>query len=176
MLLSKEFNSHPVISISNRPKLTVFTFPAGNPLLKEIPNTKLLVSVNHNYNNSANLEIYDLSQKKKRKIYSFEEVRGCNNLIDLVSNHSTLLDLQPLFFIHMVLNELLSSPLVTGNGDVTFNSRRRLLGAIPLGELAAYHLWNIDYSRQKSDNNVRLLKKSRWLRQGICIIIETSCH
>lgn len=44
--------------------------------MKEIPNTKLLVSLNHKFNTSANMAIFDISQKAVNKIYSFEEVSG----------------------------------------------------------------------------------------------------
>lgn len=45
--------------------------------LKEIPNTKLFVSL-HRYNlRSAKLKIFDVSTKEKaREMYSFEEVSG----------------------------------------------------------------------------------------------------
>ena len=45
--------------------------------VKEIPNTTLLMSLHHNYEESAKLEIFDISRKDQiNKIYSFEEVRG----------------------------------------------------------------------------------------------------
>ena len=44
--------------------------------MREIPNTKLLVSLNHNQAKSANMVIFDISQKAAKKIYSFEEVFG----------------------------------------------------------------------------------------------------
>ena len=45
--------------------------------VKEIANTGLLVSVHHCYDNSANLEVFDVSRKRQvKKIYSFEEVSG----------------------------------------------------------------------------------------------------
>lgn len=47
--------------------------------VKEISNTKLLVSLNDNWRESANMEIFDVSAKERpRKIYSFEEVFGGN--------------------------------------------------------------------------------------------------
>lgn len=42
--------------------------------VREIPNTNLLVSLNHHYSRSANMEIFQYSQKKVNRIYSFEEV------------------------------------------------------------------------------------------------------
>ncbi len=45
--------------------------------MKEIPNTKLLVSVHHGYNMSASVEIFDISKKgKANKIYSLGKVFG----------------------------------------------------------------------------------------------------
>lgn len=47
----------------------------GPTALKEIPNTKLLVSLQHFWRTSAVLEIFDVSRKGiANKIYSFEEV------------------------------------------------------------------------------------------------------
>lgn len=48
--------------------------------LKEIPNTKLLVSLQQNWSKSAKIGIFDISAKGKAKqIYAFEEVQGCKN-------------------------------------------------------------------------------------------------
>ena len=44
--------------------------------VKEIPNTRLLVSLNHKYNQSANMAIFDISKKVAKRIYSFEETSG----------------------------------------------------------------------------------------------------
>lgn len=49
---------------------------AGWTHVREIPNTKLLVSLSHSFFTSANMEIFDISKKTPRKIYSFEEVFG----------------------------------------------------------------------------------------------------
>ncbi len=47
------------------------------PHVKEIPNTKLLVSLHHYFAKSANMEIFDISKKgKANKIYSLGEVSG----------------------------------------------------------------------------------------------------
>lgn len=52
--------------------------------LKEIRNTSLLVSLHHCWNTSANLEIFDIVQEgKARKIYSFEEVLGGDEITSL---------------------------------------------------------------------------------------------
>ena len=44
--------------------------------VKEIPDTKLLISLNHIWRQSANMAIFDISRKVPRKIYTFEEVSG----------------------------------------------------------------------------------------------------
>ncbi len=45
--------------------------------VKEIPNTKLLVSLNHNCKKSANMELFGISKKgEAKKIYSLGEVSG----------------------------------------------------------------------------------------------------
>lgn len=47
--------------------------------LKEIPNSRFVVSLNHCWDKSASMMIFDISQKGKAKeIYSFEEIRGSN--------------------------------------------------------------------------------------------------
>ena len=51
--------------------------------LKEIPNTQLLVAVNHDGDLAANLEAFDVSRKgQAKKIYSFEEVSGGKIIIN----------------------------------------------------------------------------------------------
>ena len=52
---------------------------SGWPHLKEIPETRLLVSLHCSYYQSANMEVFDISNKGKIKtIYSFEEAIGSN--------------------------------------------------------------------------------------------------
>lgn len=42
--------------------------------LKEIPNTKLLISLHNSAKEAAKLEVFDVSQRdQQKKIYSFEE-------------------------------------------------------------------------------------------------------
>ena len=56
--------------------------------VKEIANTRLLVSVHHSYEVSANLEVFDVSWKGRvRKIYSFEEVSASRNIINIHFNN-----------------------------------------------------------------------------------------
>ena len=57
----------------------------------------------------------------------------------------------------------LFSFLATGHGDVTYNSRRNILGAMGVGGKTAYHLYN--FSTSKSDGIVKLIRKSRWHSQ-----------
>lgn len=51
---------------------------------------------------------------------------------------------------------------MTGYGDVSYNSRRNILGAISLDKKVAYHLWIIEYSQQKNNYNIKLLQKAKW--------------
>ena len=44
--------------------------------VKELPNTKLLVSLNHKLREAANMAIFDLSRKVPKKIYTFEKALG----------------------------------------------------------------------------------------------------
>ena len=47
--------------------------------VKEIPNTRYLVSLHHAYETFANMEIFDISRKgQAKKIYSYEIVLGGN--------------------------------------------------------------------------------------------------
>ena len=47
--------------------------------VKEIPGTRLLVSLYHSFWNCAKIELFDLSCREKvKKIYSFEQVIGGN--------------------------------------------------------------------------------------------------
>ena len=112
--------------------------------VKEIKNTGLLVSVHHNWSVSANLEVFDVSRKgQARKIYSFEEVSG-SRIIEK---------------IYLIIY----SSLVTGYGGATYNPRRSILGAIPVGGKISYHLFN--FCTPKNGNLVKLIGKSRWHSQ-----------
>lgn len=57
----------------------------------------------------------------------------------------------------------MSSHLVTGTGDVTYNSRRGILGAISVGGKISYHLYSLATS--KAGDIVKLIRKSRWHSQ-----------
>ena len=49
--------------------------------------------------------------------------------------------------------------------DVTYNSRRGILGAIPVSKETAYHLFNIDANAPKAGDIVKLYRKSKWHSQ-----------
>ena len=53
--------------------------------------------------------------------------------------------------------------LVTGQGDVAYNPRRNILGAMCVEVKIAYHLYSFGTSR--ADGIVKLIKKSRWHSQ-----------
>ena len=47
--------------------------------IKEIPSTRLLVSLHHSSSKLANMEVFDISnQAHIRRVYSFEEIHGRN--------------------------------------------------------------------------------------------------
>ncbi len=52
--------------------------------------------------------------------------------------------------------------LVTGWGDVTYNSRRSILAAIPVTEKISYHLFNVDAYASNTKEIVKLNRKTRW--------------
>ena len=55
--------------------------------VKEIPNTKLLVSLHHDWEKSANMAIFDISKKDQiKEIYSLGEVSGKRIIIFLPSS------------------------------------------------------------------------------------------
>ena len=116
--------------------------------MKEIPNTKLLVSLNHNYGKSANMAVFDISKNNQiKEIYDLSEVSG-ECIISLPS----------------FLNNYIFS-LDTGFGDITYNSRRSILGAVPLNKKISYHLFNVDSHASKTKDIVKLIRKSKWHSQ-----------
>ena len=144
--LSTEFNSTRLMVLFFSIIGLTFDNRLGQSLthVKEIGKTGLLVSARHRYDTSANLEVFDVSRKgKAMKIYSFEEVSGST------------------FIIKSWLIIIIS--LATGEGDLTYNSRRSLFGAISVTGRIAYHLYKITTS--KAGNNVQLIRKSRWHSQ-----------
>ena len=61
--------------------------------------------------------------------------------------------------------ENLFSSLGTGEGDITYNSRRGILGAVPLCKKISYHLYNIGSNASKTKDIVKLVRKSKWHSQ-----------
>lgn len=55
---------------------------------------------------------------------------------------------------------LITSRLATGVGDITYNLRRNILGAISVGGKIAYHLFTL--AKSNFHDNVNLVRKSRW--------------
>jgi len=51
---------------------------------------------------------------------------------------------------------------VVGDGDVTYNSRRGILGAIPAAGRISYHLFTFDTSASNAGGIVKLNRKSKW--------------
>ena len=67
--------------------------------VKEIPGSKLLISLHHFSKKCANIEVFNLTKKgKSEKIYSFDEVIGCKfvsfksfeQILFLLPSHSIL--------------------------------------------------------------------------------------
>ena len=53
--------------------------------MKEISGTKLLISLHHSSEKCAALEVFDLAKKgRPEKIYSFDEVIGCNSSLQII--------------------------------------------------------------------------------------------
>ncbi len=68
-----------------------------------------------------------------------------------------------LFFKFIILTIIIL--LVVGFGDVTYNSRRSILGAIPVAGRIAYHLFNVDAKASNAGDIVKLKRKSKWHSQ-----------
>ena len=58
--------------------------------------------------------------------------------------------------------EIYCFELVTGTGDLTFNAKQNLLGAICLSNEIAYHLFSLDTNCSDTKNMVKLIRKSKW--------------
>lgn len=70
--------------------------------VKEIPNTKLLMSFNHNYIQSANMEVFDVSKKgQPQKIYSLDTVCGGKRAM-IYSYHADTFKFLNLFEIFLI--------------------------------------------------------------------------
>ena len=55
--------------------------------------------------------------------------------------------------------------LATGFGDITYNSRRSIFGAVPFDKKISYHLFNVDSNASKTKDIVKLIRKSKWHHQ-----------
>lgn len=66
-----------------------------------------------------------------------------------------------------VLSDELSILLVTGYGDVAYNLRRSILGALCVGKKTAYHLFMINDNFSAIDDAVaaKFCLKSKWRAQ-----------
>ena len=76
--------------------------------------------------------------------------------------------IQPLGFLEVEsslikISLIFSRLLVTGRGDVTYNPRRNILGAMCVGGKVAYQLYNFDTSN--SDDIVKFNRNSKWHSQ-----------
>ena len=91
----------------------------------------------------ANLEIFDVSKKAAKKIYSLGEV-----------------DKGKIHVIQRPISKTLS--LVSSCGDVAYNFRRNILGAIPSGRRVLCNLWNLEYAEKKQTYDVKLLRKVKY--------------
>ena len=94
------------------------------------------------------MAVFDLSKKDHiKEIYSLGEISG--GII--------------IFYLHSSNNCIFS--LETGHGDITSNSRRSILGAIPLHGKFSYNLFNVDSNTFKTKDIVKLIRKSKWRSQ-----------
>ena len=55
----------------------------------------------------------------------------------------------------------------TGNGDIAYNARRKILGALPVRGKTLYHLFTVDTSTLSDGGAVKLCQKSKWHSQNI---------
>ena len=52
-----------------------------------------------------------------------------------------------------------------GYGDLAYNAKRNLLGAISVSEKIAYHLFTVDTNSVNIKESVKLIRKSKWHSQ-----------
>ena len=108
--------------------------------LKEIPGSKLLISLQHSLSKCANIEVFNVANKDRpEKIYSFEEVIGCK-LATL--NHSSK------YFL---------TAIDTGFGDLTYNTKRDYFGAISVGGKISYHLFSVNTNALNTKEAIKLI-------------------
>ena len=129
--------------------------------MKEIPGTKLLISLLHSKAN-ANIEVFNLAKKgRTEKIYSFDEVVGCKFALQIIQTDIFTFNL----LIFDIENNDFPLTIVTGFGDLTYNTKRNLLGAISLSGKIAHHLFSVDTDCVNTKESVKLLRKSKWHSQ-----------
>ena len=56
--------------------------------------------------------------------------------------------------------------LEVGQGDVTYNSRRNLLGAICVGDQITYHLFKLETHSLRHGDIATLCRRSKWHREN----------
>ena len=128
--------------------------------MKEIPGSNKLISLQHHYDSSANIAIFDLTKKgRSEKIYSFDKVIGCKFAIS--KKRLNRFFTTNLFNINIKNNNFLLA-LDTGWGDLTYNTKRNLLGAISLSGRISYHLFFVDTTCLNIKESIKLLRKSKW--------------
>ena len=95
------------------------------------------------------MAVFDISKKDQiKELYSLGEVSGERIIIFFLSSF------EQLYF-----------SLETGPGDITYNSRRGILGAVPLYGKISYHLSNVNSNASKPKDIVKLIRKSKWHSQ-----------
>ena len=95
------------------------------------------------------MAVFDISTKGQiKEIYSLGEVSG-----ERIIN----------FYLYLLNNYIFS--LGTGFGDITYNSRRGILGAVPLYGEISYHLFNVDSNASQINDIVKFTRKSKWHSQ-----------
>ena len=114
--------------------------------VKEIPNTKLLVSLQFTHCKSASMKIFDISHQSRIKNIGSFVIHGGNFYL----------------FWHSCENIIhLSSHLAPGEGDVSYNKRRNFLGTFSLQGKFAYHLFNIEYGNSQNNHRIKLLQEAK---------------
>ena len=95
------------------------------------------------------MSVFDITKKDQiKEIYSLGEVSGRRIII---------------FYLPLFNNYIFS--LATGHGDITYNSRRGIIGAVPLYGKISYHLFNVGSNASKTKDIVKLIRKSKWHSQ-----------
>ena len=94
------------------------------------------------------MAVFDISNKDKiQEIYTLEENAGCIIIFSLHLLSVYILSLDPSY------------------GDIAYNSRRGIFGAVPLYGRFSYHLFNVDSNASKTKDIVKLIRKSKWHSQ-----------